>query len=97
MSSMSGHDELLRAAAAAGFAMATAEDDLTTADRQTSSGSKVSVEELARGGRAVPATEMQALAVVARHQTPTAPRGLMASANTVRETVYGYLGFGVPA
>ena len=89
-------EQLNRAAAAAGFAMAT-DDDLDFKKSSRPAG-----DEVARGARTP--TAQQALAVLqgssATQRTPaiSAPaNALVAGANTVRATVYGYLGLGAVA
>ena len=75
-------DELERAVA--GFAMASMDDeDLTT--------TKAAGEAVARGAR-IPIA--QVLVQQNTRRAPDTSRGFIAGANTVRDTVYGYLGFG---
>jgi hypothetical protein len=94
MASASGHDELLRAAEAAGFAMA-APDDEQTAIATSVSSSSVTVEDLARGARAISSAPPAAASTGA--VGALVPKSVRSGAHTVRETVYGYLGLGVPA
>lgn len=89
-------DDLNRAAAAAGFSMAPVEDDADAPNLQTSSARG---DDVARGAR-VP-TVREALSVLPqpaeRRSQPDPVKGLMAGANSVRETVFGYLGLSVTA
>ncbi len=92
-------DELMRAAEAAGFAMATPDDDLgnTTAAVPISTilPAAMSVEDLARGARRAVTAEQAGGAAVATGTMM--PKSVRTGANSMRETVYGYLRFGVPA
>ena len=94
--SAQGLDELHRAAEAAGFAMAAPDDDDGATERAVPV-RKVSVEEVARGGLRGQPADRQLLLAAPRTQPNAAPSRLIAGAHSVRETVYGYLGFGVPA
>ena len=86
-------DELDRAAAAAGYAMAAEDDEAQYRAPRTADDS------VARGGR-VP-TVQAALAALpgptqsAMRMEPS--KGIAHSAHSVRETVYGYLGLAAPA
>ena len=94
----SSFDELSRAAAAAGFAMAAPDDDFPRSESRQPATVAISVEELARGARRGPAASDAAAEVLAARTTsPEAGKGLLASANSVRETVFGYLRLSVPA
>ncbi len=99
MAVASGLDDLMRAAEAAGFAMAAPDDDpmQTSATVPISSiaSPAVSVEDLARGARRAVTAEHNGGASTAAGAM--APKSVRISANSMRETVYGYLGFGVPA
>lgn len=88
-----GLDQLMRAACAAGFAMVSLEDEEAVAPMRAV---VRNVEELARGGRqAVAGSNLPA---VVRDRVAPGAKGLVSSAaSSVRETVYGYLGLGVPA
>jgi hypothetical protein len=97
MSSALSLDDLVRAANAAGYAMA-AEDDGSLNDAPVAA---VSVEDLGRGARPVVFKAAQVPVVLVGSQTATKPaapqKGLMASAGAMRETVYGYLGINATA
>ena len=97
MSNVSSLDELARAAAAAGFAMAAPDDDFGPNERRVNQIAPVSVEELARGGQRMATADQLPAVIAARPIEPAAPKGLLAGANSVRDTVYGYLRLGVPA
>ena len=88
MGSGNSMDELNRAAEAAGFAMAGAADDFDDASLVTSA--KIPVEYVARGAR-------PARPVSADHSTSNNRSRLTSGALAVRESVYGYLGLGLPA
>ena len=91
-----GHEDLTRAAAAAGFAMATLEDDADTVARSQFMPPKTT-EDLARGGvRSLPSENLP-VAVTRTAPAAASPRGLLPAVATVRDTVYGYLGRGLPA
>jgi hypothetical protein len=97
MSAPRSIDELNRAAAAAGFAMAGMDDEPATTARTTAPRSAVSVEDSARGARQVAAAAPSSDQTAARAILPAGANTLRAGANSVRDTLYGYLGFGVPA
>ena len=80
-------DELNRAAAAAGYAMAAVDDEADLAVVKSSG------DEVARGARVPTAQSVLAALPAPRRGTDTS-RGFLAGANTVRDTVYGYLGLG---
>ena len=90
----------MRAAEAAGYSMASPDDDLA----QTSAAvpisaivpQAVSVEDLARGSRPAMMSEQQSVAVAVAAGSMI-PQSVRTGAHSVRETVYGYLGFGIPA
>ena len=89
-------DDLERAAAAAGFAMAATEDGSDLSQPMHATPSAQSAEELARGARQ-PKMNLPALAGP-QSATNAASKGRLATgAQTVRESVYGYLRFGIPA
>ena len=90
MSSTVGLDELVRAANAAGFSMATEDDDVGVAATPVNAILK-SAEDLGRGARPVSVRTVVVPAMIARPTVAAAPKGLMSSANSVRDTVYGYL------
>ena len=92
-----GLEDLMRAASAAGFAMATVDDDLAETPSRDQPVTPRSAEDLARGGqRSLPAYTLPA--VIARSAPPVpAAKSLIPSASSVRETVYSYLGRGLPA
>lgn len=92
MSKLKELDELMRAADAAGYAMASMDDDPAAG----TTAAAYLAEQLARGAQstktAVPADAL------ARSVSDGAARGRLTSgAETVRSTVYGYLGIGIPA
>jgi hypothetical protein len=89
MATAVGLDELLRAAEAAGFAMAAPDEEPTLAATTVQA---VSVEDIARGARDVKSTQ-----TAPAQPSGFARNGGRSGAYSVRETVYGYLGFGVPA
>ncbi len=97
MASVPGLDELLRAAEAAGFAMAAPDDDQTPFATTVSASTAVTVEDLARGARAVSARPAVVALAASGPVGALVPKSVRSGAHTVRETVYGYLGFGVPA
>jgi hypothetical protein len=92
-------DELMRAAEAAGFAMATPDDELSNATAAIPISAilpaSMSVEDLARGARRAVTAEKTGVATMAAGTMM--PKSVRTSANSMRETVYGYLRFGVPA
>ena len=82
-------DELNRAAAAAGYAMAAVDDEADLAVVKSSG------DEVARGARVPTAQSVLATLPAPRRGRDTdTSRGFLASANTVRDTVFGYLGLG---
>lgn len=85
-------DELDRAAAAAGFAMASEVDDASTALTTPFEGDAV-----ARGSRTVPIIDQPSVAVTAARRVDEGARSLVAGAHNVRDTVYNYLGLGATA
>ncbi len=92
-----GLDDLMRAAEAAGFAMAAPDDDPMQVSAAVPISAlvspAVSVEDLARGARrAVPAEQTGVAAAGSM-----VPKSVRTGANSMRDTVYGYLGLGVPA
>ena len=92
MNSVEALDELTRAADAAGYAMASIDDE-------TYASVKPSGDEVARGAR-VPTVQAVLAAL-----PPTSPKTyvksadsrFIPSAHSVRDTVYGYLGLGATA
>jgi hypothetical protein len=95
MATVAGLDELLRAAEAAGFAMAAPDDDQASRATPPTLAKAVSGEDIARGARDVKfSPSNQTRMLLSRSATPNSVRS---SAHTVRETVYGYLRFGAPA
>jgi hypothetical protein len=93
MAATSAFDDLMRAAEAAGYAMASPEDDAALQADAAPVALTVSAEDSARGARRV--------ALPASHAgtgtTSMVPKTVRSGATSVRDTVYGYLGFGVPA
>ena len=90
-------DDLDRAAAAAGFAMAAVDDD---PDYAVVKAARPSGDAVARGARVPQFREVMAAipaANSAQRRVDDAGRGLMAGAHTVRETVFGYLGLNASA
>ena len=90
-------DDLDRAAAAAGFAMAAVDDD---PDYAVVKPARPSGDAVARGARVPQVREVMGaipLAHAAQRRVDDAGRGLMAGAHTVRETVFGYLGLNASA
>jgi hypothetical protein len=87
-----GLDELFRAAEAAGFAMAAPDDEPASAVPATPVAKFINVEDLARGARDV-------RPVQSRLSTSgvIAAKDAHGNGPTMRETLYGYLRFGVPA
>jgi len=85
-------DDLARAAEAAGFAMAGAADDFDV--QSESMTAKVPVESVARGFR--PDDSRPNLPILTRSTRPARSR-LASGAHAVRESLYGYLGLGIPA
>jgi hypothetical protein len=92
MAAVPGLDELLRAAEAAGFAMAAPDEGLASVSPIAPAVKTASVEDLARGARDVRTVQFGSAATGA-----IAAQASRTSAPTMRETVYGYLRFGVPA
>lgn len=92
-----GLDELNRAAAAAGYAMAAWDDEPLPSPRAATEESRVSMEDSARGARQLVVQPAAATELAPRVALPAVPNALKSGAHTVRDTVYGYLGFGVPA
>jgi hypothetical protein len=92
MAAVVGLDELIRAAEAAGFAMAAPEDELAALPLKVPVSKIISVEDLARGAREVKMSAPLTAAVSTLRPADTRTGG-----PTMRETVYGYLGFGAPA
>lgn len=88
MSTSRALEDLARAASAAGYAMASVDDDSSIV-------STVPVgEEVARGGRIPTASSMIAALPSPTHRPAhTEGKGLVAGAQHIRETVFGYLGF----
>jgi hypothetical protein len=96
MSAPSSLDDLMRAAAAAGFALATDDDEVSVKPARSAEAA-ISVEDSARGARR-PVTAAEFVAAgQSRADAPTSTSAVRAGANTVRDTVYGYLRMGVPA
>jgi hypothetical protein len=95
-----GLDDLMRAAEAAGFAMAAPDDDPLQASTAVPISAivspTVSVEDLARGAHR-PVTPEQTGVTTTAAAGSMVPKSVRTGANSMRETVYGYLGFGVPA
>ncbi len=91
MNTVQALNELEKAAAAAGYAMASQDDDNDFAVKPTSG------DAVARGSR-VP-TVKAALAALPPSGPSVAsrPSAIVQSATSVRETVYGYLGISAPA
>jgi hypothetical protein len=97
MSAPSSLDDLMRAAAAAGYALAADDDEAAVLKPALAVEPAISVEDSARGARR-PATAAEFVAAgQARAPEATATSTVRAGANTVRDTVYGYLRMGVPA
>jgi hypothetical protein len=92
MAAVVGLDELIRAAEAAGFAMASPDDEPAAQALRVPAGKIVSVEDLARGARDVKVSTPVAIAGSAMR-----PADARTGGPSMRETVYGYLGFGAPA
>ncbi len=93
MASGAGLAELFRAAEAAGFAMAAPDDDIAASTSLAAALRVSNVEDLARGARDVKSAQSSVPLAVGAGM----PSGGRSGAQTVRETVYGYLRFGVPA
>lgn len=89
-------EDLERAAAAAGFAMVGNDPDLETNAPSPSRLKSQTAEDLARGAR-TPKSNLPALAGPLAPASETAKGRLATGAQTVRESVYGYLRFGIPA
>lgn len=89
MSTSRALEELTRAASAAGYAMATVEDE-------TALLSPLPVgEEVARGERIPTATQvLSSLPAPVARTTRTEAKGFVAGAQQVREAVFGYFGLG---
>ena len=98
-----GLDDLMRAAEAAGFAMAAPDDDPMQVSAAVPISAivspAVSVEDLARGARRAVTAEQAAAqtGVTTAAAGSMVPKSVRTSANSMRDTVYGYLGLGVPA
>ena len=85
--------DLEKAASAAGYAMASADDDAQL------NSAPLAGDAVARGGH-VPTVKaaLAALPPAARHAGHAEhPRSIIPSAHTVRDTVYGYLGISATA
>ena len=96
MSSVPTLEDLERAAVAAGYAMASTDYDLETDTPTPPRLKSQSAEDLARGAR-TPKSNLPALAGPLSPASETAKGRLATGAQTVRESVYGYLRFGIPA
>ncbi len=92
MSTSHALEELARAASAAGYAMASFEDDTTPA-------SPLPVgEKVARGERIPSAAQvLSSLPVPAVRTARSDSKGFVAGAQQVREAVFGYFGLGATA
>lgn len=92
MSTSRAMEELTRAATAAGYAMASIEDDAALVPPLPIG------EEIARGERIPTASQaLSTLPVPAARSTQADARGFVAGAQHVREAVFGYFGLGATA
>jgi hypothetical protein len=96
MSTTPSLEELMRAATAAGYAMAAMDDEPAVASVTTTETVSVSVEDSARGARR-PVTAAEFVAAGPDRSVVASASGVRSSATAVRDTVYGYLRMGVPA